>query len=177
MDEIIVKYLNKNSSKKNAVFIARYLYQNKNNLNDLIPQLIKVVINENHPLDFRAAWALEIFFLNHPKMYFPFANLWASLLSNASETCKRHIVKVITKTNYEYENDGELLDWCLQAIALKSTPLAVKVYCIYYVKKIVKKFPELQQEFDYALQITYSLHKEAPSILAALKKVKFTLHT
>jgi hypothetical protein len=177
MDEIIEKYLNKNSSKKNAVFIARYLYQNKNNLKDLIPQLINVVIVEKHPLDFRAAWALEIFFLNHPKMYFPFANLWASLLSNASETCTRHIIKVVTKTNYEYYNDGELLDWCLQAITLKSSPLAVKVYCIYYVKKVVKKFPELQQEFDLALQITYNLHKDTPSIIVALKKVKFTSHT
>ena len=120
---------------------------------------------------------MEIFFLNHPKLYYPFANTWASLLHQSSETCKRHIIKVIANTNYNYENDGELLDWCLNAITLKSTPLAVKVHCIYYIKKVVKKFPELQQEFDYALQITFGLHKDAPSILAALKKVKFTLHT
>lgn len=177
MDEIINTYLYKNSAKKNAVFIARYLYRNQSQLPHLIPHLMEMMVNEKHPLDFRVAWSLEIFFLNHPKLYYPFANLWAGFLGKTSESCKRHVIKVIANTNCEYDNDGELLDWCLQAITLKSTPLAVKVHCIYYVKKVVKKFPELQQEFDYALQIAYQLHKEAPSILSALKKVKFTLHT
>jgi hypothetical protein len=177
MEEIIKKYLDKNSSKKNTILIARYLFQNKNQLNILIPELLKIVENENHPIDFRAAWSLEVFFLNHPKYYYPFANLWSELLVKSSETCKRHIIKVIANTNFEYKNDGELLDWCLHAVTLKSTPLAIKVYCIYYVKKIVKKYPELQQEYDHALQITYNLHKDSPSILSALKKVKFTLRT
>lgn len=177
MNKIIEKYIFKNSSKKNTVFLARYLYRNQLVVAELINELMGLVKNENHPIDFRAAWVLEIFFLNHPKFYYPFANQWLDLLESSSDTCKRHIIKVIAKTNFEYEKAGQLVDWCLKEITLKSCPLAVKVYCIYFLNKIVKIFPELKTEFYSALEITNKIHENVPSIRVALKRVKFISHT
>jgi predicted nucleotidyltransferase len=162
----MIHLLDKNSSKKNTILLARYLYSHP----EIVQEVMNKIKSESHPINFRAAWALEVFFINHKKFYSAWANEWAALLENASESCQRHILKVIAQCKAEYTHEGKLVNDCFNLLLNPKTPVAVKAHALYFLRKKVKTYPELAREFELTLDQLSEMHTESPAIQAVIRR-------
>lgn len=162
----MIHLLEKNSSKKNTVLLARYLYSHP----EAVSEVMEKITTESHPVNFRAAWALEVYFINHKKFYPAWADQWAAMLENASESCQRHILKVIAQCNTYYMQEGKLVDTCFNLIANPVIPVAVKAHALYFLSKKVSQYPELKNEFILVLDQLEELHPESPALRAVRRR-------
>ncbi|MFN3918569.1 MAG: hypothetical protein ACK4K0_12635 [Flavobacteriales bacterium] len=164
--ESMINLLEKNSSKKNTVSLARYLYSHP----EAVSEVLEKIKTESHPVDFRAAWALEVYFINHKKFYPAWANQWAGLLEKASESCQRHILKVIAQCKANYTHEGKLVNDCFNLLLNPKTPVAVKAHGLYFLRKKLKTYPDLNNEFKLTLDQLRYMHTDSPAIQAVIRR-------
>ncbi|UZR95514.1 hypothetical protein [Chondrinema litorale] len=168
----ISEALLKEHSKANSLNIAEYIGEDKVRFK----QLIEIFIGEEYRLVQRSAWVLSIIAEKHPFLIKPYLSLLVKQLHNPKhDTVKRNILRILQFIEIPDELMGELADICFNFLTSGKEAIAIKVFAITVLEKIVRQYPELKYELIIIIedQMPYSsagFKSRGTKILKALKK-------
>lgn len=115
-------------------------------------ELVAFALSDNQPLAWHACWVI-----NHASdkdtSIFKFAipQFIEFLPEVKSESQKREILRIISR--HEIPEDYEVLiyDYCLELVISKKEAIGIKCHCLAILKKMIKKYPDLEDEVKLTL--------------------------
>ena len=132
-------------SKKQTLYIVKYIGKNK----ERIDELIKLFLSNETLIDARAAWVIHKIEEQHNGILRPYysqliQNLTISTIHDAS---KRNILRVLSKIENLNEDDtGLLIDLSFGFLIDNKEPIAVQVFAMECIYIHGKKYPEILLE-------------------------------
>lgn len=142
-------------SRKNIDLVTLYIEDNPNEL----LHLIELIISHENRAAMRAAWVLEKLIERRNINVLSCVNPIIEVLNDIPESGTRRIVaKILMLVPIAEENEGYVLDFCMNMLESPKEPVAVKANCMTVVFNLLPKYPELKDEL-YAIiedQIPYN---------------------
>ncbi len=130
-------------SRKNTDFIVHIAGNDPGHFH----QLMQILLENKEPYSSRAAWVIDVICeknIQSAKAYIP---MMIRLLPKCSHNgTRRHILRILEKSNIPEDISGELIDYCFQAITDTRVPVAIKVFSMQIIANYTKKYPELKFE-------------------------------
>lgn len=145
---------------------------------ELLETLWSIIIENEYPYQWRAAWFFEQVMYYHPKFandYFLRILEYMSKFNHPGQW--RHSLKVILLTDIEIWDLGKMLDLGYELMMDESKPAATRVYAMEIIYQIVRKESDLKNEFIESLRLINieggaSIKSRVKKNLARLKKLK-----
>lgn len=124
------------------------------NPSELLDILWEIIIENEYPYQWRAAWFFEQTIYNHPE----FANLFLDKILDFMPKYNhpgqlRHSLKVILLTDVSLWDFGIMLKLGYDLMLSENQPPAIRVYALEIVFKIVLYEPDLKREFIDSLHL------------------------
>lgn len=118
-----------------------------------ISTLNEIMLEDNAPYNWRAAWVVDHIQQQFPHLINPFVTTYIkSLPTVKSDGVKRHILKIACQMSVDEIEEGELIDLCFKWMQSALTPIANKAHCIEIVYKVTCRYPDLANEFGLILE-------------------------
>lgn len=138
---------------KSKDFIS--LYTRFIDQSEYLDDLIEVATSDlKHPFPEYASWLVLHIAKNKPIVLQPFQKkIIDRILTSRNQSVLRNLIysnHLIGKTSYQ---EGELLDYLIEAIRNENNKVALQVYALYSLLPFIKDYPELKSEIDAILQI------------------------
>ena len=109
--------------------------------------LWKIIIKNQHPISWRAAWLFEHMAFANPAIAFPYINEIVQALPHFNHNGqKRHALKIIQLYNISEKNKVHLINHCFDFLMSKTEPVAVKMNSINILYTISLSIPDIQPE-------------------------------
>jgi len=141
-----------------------------NNNPALFEELWMYVLENKDPMSRRAAWAADYYSEMHPAILEPrIAGLIENLPEFNSDGLKRHSLRIIARSPIPEGESGTLTVICFNWLQNPTESVAVKMYSMLILERIVHTFPELGREL-YEI-IDYQLPESTPGFRNAGLKV------
>lgn len=140
--------------------------------------MAELIFGQNEELANRAAFYLRHVIDAHPFLIEPFLpRMILALQEPISNPVKRFIVAVLQDADIPEEHEGILADKCFQFLNSAKETIAVKVFSMTVLFRIVKKYPELKMELEESIrtQLPYGsagFKSRGQKILKALEKIQ-----
>lgn len=147
--------------------LANGFILNKQNLN----ALIDLMTEEEHPINFRAAYLLDIINVKSPDLVDAYKdNLIEKLAYFGSDSVKRHVLKILaTSKTLEAKRAVNLFDFCIRIILAPKEKVAAKVHAMQLMNSICMLVPDLKEE---AIEVISSqTERNSVAFFARAKKV------
>ncbi len=115
-------------------------------------ELIDIALSDNQPMAWHACWVM-----NHAadkdKTIFSSAipRLIEFLPNVTSESQKREILRTISKHIIPEDYEVQVYDYCLELMKSKNEAIGIKGHCLTILKKMIKKYPDLEDEVRLTL--------------------------
>jgi hypothetical protein len=115
-------------------------------------ELIALALTDNQPMAWHACWVM-----NHAadkdKSVFQSAipRLIEFLPKVTSESQKREILRTISKHIIPEDYEVQIYDYCLEMMKSKKEAIGIKGHCLVILKKMIKKYPDLNDEVKLTL--------------------------
>lgn len=138
-----------------------------------IMHLLKASINPNlpHPIPMRSAWIVSHLGQDHPSFL---QNYYGELLDTTLQCTVDSQLRCLTKAlNHLHLTDhrlGELFNFCFENAANSQRAVAVRVNCLYLLKSMTLRIPDLLPEVKNLAEIIQENSKEV-SLRAAIRKI------
>ncbi len=134
----------KEHSRQQAEFIAKYVIENPENLNELIDFFLA---NE-YLISQRAAYSVSIIGQWQPKLIFPYFEILVNNLTKKGihDAVKRATLRIFEKNAFPENLEGIIADTCFKFMKNQLEPVAIKAFSMTILEKIVDKYPELRLE-------------------------------
>lgn len=154
-------------SKRQANRIIKYVGDNKKRFNELL----KLFLCNDPLLRQRSGWPLSYISAEHPHLITPHIK---TLLKNLKQkdlhpAVLRNTVRIFHDIEIPEKNITEVYDICLHFLKNAILPHAVRVFSMYTLANICKRYPELKNEVELVLSELKSF-PQSPSMIAAIKK-------
>ena len=168
----ISEALLKEHSKTNSLKIANYIGDD----DERFSRLIKIFTSNDYRLVQRSAWVLSIIAEEHPYLVNPYLPLLIKQLHlPLHDAVKRNVLRLLQFIDIPEAFWGELTDLCFQILTNGKEPIAIKVFAMTVLEKIVLHYPELKNELIIIIedQLPYSsagFKSRGKKILKSLKK-------
>lgn len=169
----VINLLNKEHSKEITMQVVKYVKDDDERLNELM----NIFLHGEWRLVQRAAWPVGIIGEKTDKLgaYIPamIENLQKHKLHDA---VKRNTVRSWQFMNIPEEHLGEVAEVCFNYLGSQKEPIAVKVFSMVVLEKIVKRVPELKDELKFLIeeQLPYGsagFKNRGKKVLAELAKL------
>lgn len=149
---------------KSKDFIS--LYTRFIDQSEYLDDLIEVATSDlKHPFPEYASWLVLHIAKNKPIVLQPFQKkIIDRILTSRNQSVLRNLIysnHLIGKTSYQ---EGELLDYLIEAIRNENNKVALQVYALYSLLPFIKDYPELKSEIDAILQIKQEPLKPAMKV-------------
>ena len=149
---------------KSKDFIS--LYTRFIDQSEYLDDLIEVATSDlKHPFPEYASWLVLHIAKNKPIVLQPFQKkIIDRILTSRNQSVLRNLIysnHLIGKTSYQ---EGELLDYLIEAIRNENNKVALQVYALYSLLPFIKDYPELKSEIDSILQIKQEPLKPAMKV-------------
>jgi len=158
-------------SKKQAVKIADYVSDNTN----LFKALVNLYLNGPYRVTQRSAWPINICVERHPALLSPHLKsiLHQLTLPEIHDAAKRNTLRMLQFISIPKRFHGKVIDLCFTFLQGNEEPVAVKVFAMSVLFKIIQDKPELLRELAIILedQLPYSsagYRSRATKILKAI---------
>ncbi len=146
-------------SRRNTDFVANYI----GNDSEKFGQLIDLLFNGKVPIPQRAAWVVATIAEKHAELCLPYLVTIVERLEEFEHTgIHRCLLKVISEIDIPEQLQGKLYDICYEWLIIKTSPIAVKVYCMQILFNISEVEPDLKHELK--LVIEELIDHESPGI-------------
>ena len=176
MESELFELLNEHSSRPIAERGAVLILEN----NNLFSTAIDMCFNQPYPVSMRAAWVLSIVCEENPNLLTPYINnVLPQIFESKVDGVKRGFLKILCDF-YDVsliENQGFLLDKCLDAFISRKEAIAVRAMSLKIAYKISLLEPEIQNELKQILtlkppQETSGMKSIVRNTLKKLEKIK-----
>jgi hypothetical protein len=119
-------------------------------------ELINVFLKGPYRVTQRAAWPLTVCVENHPELARPHFSVLISMLTrpNQHDAVRRNILRLFQFVSLPERYHGKLLNLYFNFLTTRTEPLAVKVFSMVIIHKIVKSTgsPEIAKELKIILE-------------------------
>jgi len=110
--------------------------------------LMGFFFHENLRYNQKASWPVGYIGRRHPKLIEPYLEQMVKALDNPAHDAQvRNTLRVLEEVDIPEEIEGELCDKCFNYIQDLKSAVAIRAFAMTTLHKIVKKYPDLQQEF------------------------------
>lgn len=133
------------------------------------PNLISWSLQDEQPLGWRATWLLKQIIRKNDERLVPHIDQAISHYPNFDESQKREWLKIFLFQALSEEQEGRLLDFCLNDWQRITHHPALRASAMSLTIQILKKYPELTQEVQHLMQEEY-LSALSPGIRRSLEK-------
>jgi len=145
----------------------------KNN-EDHFGELIRIILHEKDPLPMRASWVVEGITAQYPDMILPYMkDLIRKLRHFTHPGTLRNILKIFSRMDIDKKYHGQLADICFDWIAEEKKPVAVKVYAMQILARLIRIYPELKNELLEL--IDQQLPRSSAGFKSCARKIKIEL--
>lgn len=172
------KEILKEHSKAQANKLADYVGNNASRFKFLID----IYLVGPYRVTQRAAWPLSICAERHPDLILPHLKKLLDFLSKPGihDSVKRNTIRLLQFIEIPKRNYGQVVELCFGYLQSKKEPIAVKVFSMTVLSKIIKDEPDLRNELKMIIedQMPYgsagfvSRGQKVLKEIAALKKSK-----
>ena len=158
----VLELIQKHAKSKDFISLYTRFIDQSEYLNDLI----EVAASDlKHPFPEYASWLVLHIAKNKPIVLQPFQKkIIDRILTSRNQSVLRNLIysnHLIGKTSYQ---EGELLDYLIEAIRNENNKVALQVYALYSLLPFIKDYPELKSEIDAILQIKQEPLKPAMKV-------------
>lgn len=150
-------------SRKHAESIAEMAGKNQS----IFDELWELALSDDHPINWRAAWAMDAVWQKTPKLIIPFIpKMWSLLPSLKVDGVKRQFVKIIAEWPLpdNEEQLGILLGTCFDWLVATDEAIAVKVHCMQILYNISIRIPEIVPELKTTIEV--AMLEGSPAIVS-----------
>ncbi len=139
----IREFLELHSSRLHADILADKIEEDP----DVYDRVWEIMLETEHPVSMRAAWALTIFAKRHPYFIEPRADeIIHALKKVESPSVRRCLLSLLTHADLPEKQAGFLFDFCFELLESPSAEIAHKAYAMTILYNISKKEPDLKPE-------------------------------
>ncbi len=135
----------KEHSKQQTLLITDYVGRNKKR----ISTLMMLFMGNEYRVTQRAAWVVKHVFEAHPDLAYPYLDEMVDILFDESRhaSVRRNLLKIIDEViEIPERHYGKLATLCFDLVASMQEPIAIKVFSMGVLCKIIKKEPDLAGE-------------------------------
>ena len=134
--------------------------------------LMEIALYSHNKKSWRAAYLIDKINDNHPVLLNPFLNKMIEQVKiEKSHSKKRHFLKLIGQKELPPEQQGFMLDFCMQVFTSYKEDLAVRVHAMQILYNISEKEPELKPEILALIEYEMENHSSAGIISRGNKLV------
>lgn len=137
-------------SKANADKIADYVGSNRARFK----QLVMVYLEGPYKITQRAAWPLSICVERYPHLVSPHLSPLLSFLAipGVHDAVKRNTLRLLQFVEIPVRYHGKVIDICFKYLQANKEPVAVKVFAMTVLGRLVKNLPELKRELRLIIE-------------------------
>lgn len=138
---------------------------------DVIPLLIALALSDKkHPLPAYSAWLLVHIAKTKPQLLYKFQNqLEEGLLQTTKHDIQRSLLVVLLSFPQHQKNAGALLDLYFQIFQNENVKVANRVYALYHLKRMRKKYPEIDMEVKAQIDLIEAYSEMKPALKVGIR--------
>jgi hypothetical protein len=146
----LVKILSQGHSKILCYKVVDYVGVNRARFK----ALVQVYLNGPYRITQRAAWPLAIVAENHPSMLIPYLNQLINFASREEnhDAVKRNTMRMLQFVEIPKRYHGKVLDLSFKFLVNKKVAVAVRVFSMSVIEKLIYDKPDLQKELRIILE-------------------------
>ena len=146
----IVKALAKEHSRKGVNKVVDYVGDNKSRFK----VLIEAFFTGPYRITQRAAWPLGVIGEAHPVLFKPYLRRLLKLMKQEAihDAVKRNGFRILLFVDIPSFIQGELIDLCFNVVQTKTEAIAVRVFAMMVLDKLIIDYPELQRELRILIE-------------------------
>ncbi len=175
----IQDWLTAEHSKHQAETIAKWAAEDEN----VLAELMQILFGNDDRLAQRAAWPIHFLVKISPQIlekWLP--EMVVQLRLKKNDAVKRAIVRAMEEMEIPENLHGEVADICFGLVADPEIAVAIRVFSMTVLEKIVWEHPELREELRLILEANFENEKpafrsRARKILAKMNHEFFTTKT
>ncbi len=154
-------------SKKQTNAIVKYVGSNKKRFNELL----KLFLGTDPFISQWAGWPLSYVAAEQPQLITPHIHKLLKKLSekNLHPAILRNTTRIFWEIDIPDKYCSAVYDVCIRYLKNATLPHAIRVFSMYTLANICKKYPELKPELELIISELRSFPQPA-SIIAAIKK-------
>lgn len=155
-------------SRKHAESIAEMAMKNPL----IFDELWEIALSDEHPVNWRAAWAMDAVWEKSPEIIRPFIpKMWTILPLLKVDGVKREFVKIISDSPLPEDEEqlGILLGICFEWLNSVNEAIAVKVHCMQILLMISRQIPEIIPELKTTIEV--AMQEGSPAIVSRGRQV------
>ncbi len=136
-----------------------------------IPLLLHLSLSDKpHPVPAYSAWLLvHIAKAKQQLLYKLQAQLEEGLLQTTKHDIQRSLLVVLLHLPLRRQNEGNLLELCFSLFQDQNLKVANRVYALYHLKRMVKKYPEIDTEVKAQIGIIRELGEMKPALKVGIR--------
>ncbi|HOX83858.1 MAG TPA: HEAT repeat domain-containing protein [Chryseolinea sp.] len=144
------KEILKEHSKTQAHKLADYVGDSTSRFK----QLVDVYLAGPYRVTQRSAWPLGIIAEHHPDLIIPHLKKLIDFLSKPGihDSVKRNTMRILQFIDIPKKNYGQVTELCFEYLQSRKEPIAVKVFSMTVLSKIIKDEPDLRNELKMIIE-------------------------
>jgi hypothetical protein len=138
-----------------------------------IKELLKLIMSADPQITMRASWTLQHLSFENPDRIYPHLSELIKFLrkTNQHTGAIRNVIRIFQELDLPEKYCSEIFDLCMSYSKNPAMPHAVRVFAIYTMVNICKKYPDLKYEVELIIRELKS-YPQPPSFVACFKKVE-----
>ncbi len=129
--------------------IVRYVGSNE----DRMSQLMDCFFDKSMRINQRAAWPLSIIARKYPMLLHPYHEQIIAYLANPHhDAIIRNTVRIYADIDIPEAIEGQLCEYCFEWLHDPKQAVAIRIFSMTVLEKIVNKFPDLKEELIAVIQ-------------------------
>ena len=136
-----------------------------------VPFLISLALSKKaHPVPAYSAWLLVHTAKAKPQLLYKLqAQLEEGLLQTTKHDIQRSLLVVLLHLPLRRQNEGNLLELCFSLFQDQNLKVANRVYALYHLKRMVRKYPEIDMEVKAQIGIIQELGEMKPALKVGIR--------
>lgn len=137
-----------------------------------VKELLKLIMSDDAQITMRASWVLQHMSFENPDIIYPHLPELIKFLRKKDQHTGaiRNVIRIFKELDLPEKYCSEIFDLCMAYSKNPAMPHAVRVFAIYTMVNICKKYPELKYEVELIIHELKS-YPQPPSFVACFKKV------
>lgn len=136
-----------------------------------VPLLIDLALSEKqHPVPAYSAWLLVHIAKAKPQLLYKFqGQLEQGLLLTNKHDVQRSLLVILHHLPIRRPNEGAILELCFSLFQDQNLKVANRVYALYHLKRMVKKYPEIDTEIKAQIELIKDLGELKPALKVGIR--------